>query len=42
MGEPVTSVDFHFDVMCPWAFQAGVVAEALIGSRAARNLRYTM
>ena len=24
MGEPVTSVDFHFDVMCPWAYQASV------------------
>jgi 2-hydroxychromene-2-carboxylate isomerase len=24
MGEPVTSVDFHFDIMCPWAFQASV------------------
>ena len=24
MGEPVTSVDFHFDVMCPWAFQASI------------------
>src|SRR4051794_34313352 len=24
MGEPVTSVDFHFDTMCPWAFQASV------------------
>ena len=22
MGAPVTSVDFHFDIMCPWAFQA--------------------
>jgi 2-hydroxychromene-2-carboxylate isomerase len=24
MGAPVTSVDFHFDIMCPWAFQASV------------------
>jgi 2-hydroxychromene-2-carboxylate isomerase len=24
MGVPVTSVDFHFDIMCPWAFQASV------------------
>ena len=24
MAAPVTSVDFHFDIMCPWAFQASV------------------
>ncbi len=24
MGAPVTSVDFHFDIMCPCAFQASV------------------
>src|ERR1700760_4193795 len=24
MGAPVTSVDFHFDIMCPWAFQASL------------------
>src|SRR5260370_29968914 len=24
MGVPVTSVDFHFYIMCPWAFQASV------------------
>ena len=24
MDAPVTSVDFHFDIMCPWAFQASV------------------
>jgi 2-hydroxychromene-2-carboxylate isomerase len=24
MGAPVTSVDFHFDIMCPWAYQASV------------------
>ena len=24
MPEPVTSVDFHFDIMCPWAYQASI------------------
>ena len=24
MGTPVTSVDFHFDIMCPWAYQASI------------------
>jgi len=24
MGAPVTSVDFHFDIMCPWAYQASI------------------
>ena len=24
MTEPVTSLDFHFDVMCPWAYQASL------------------
>ena len=24
MDAPVTSVDFHFDIMCPWAFQASL------------------
>jgi 2-hydroxychromene-2-carboxylate isomerase len=24
MGKPVTSVDFHFDIMCPWAYQASI------------------
>ena len=23
-AQPVTSVDFHFDIMCPWAFQASL------------------
>src|SRR5262249_62210089 len=24
MDTPVTSVDFHFDIMCPWAYQASI------------------
>jgi 2-hydroxychromene-2-carboxylate isomerase len=24
MSEPITTVDFHFDVMCPWAYQASL------------------
>src|SRR5258708_637312 len=24
MSTPVTSVDFHFDIMCPWAYQASI------------------
>jgi 2-hydroxychromene-2-carboxylate isomerase len=24
MSEPVTSLDFHFDIMCPWAYQASL------------------
>jgi 2-hydroxychromene-2-carboxylate isomerase len=24
MGTPVASVDFHFDIMCPWAYQASI------------------
>jgi 2-hydroxychromene-2-carboxylate isomerase len=24
MGTPVSSVDFHFDIMCPWAYQASI------------------
>jgi 2-hydroxychromene-2-carboxylate isomerase len=24
MGTLVTSVDFHFDIMCPWAYQASI------------------
>jgi 2-hydroxychromene-2-carboxylate isomerase len=24
MSEPITAVDFHFDVMCPWAYQASL------------------
>jgi 2-hydroxychromene-2-carboxylate isomerase len=24
MGTQVTSVDFHFDIMCPWAYQASI------------------
>src|SRR5258708_33255786 len=24
MGRQVTAVDFHFDIMCPWAYQASI------------------
>jgi protein-disulfide isomerase-like protein with CxxC motif len=24
MDTPVMSVDFHFDIMCPWAYQASI------------------
>ena len=24
MSEPITAVDFHFDIMCPWAYQASL------------------
>jgi 2-hydroxychromene-2-carboxylate isomerase len=29
MGTPVTSVDFHFDIMCPWAYQASIWMRAV-------------
>jgi len=24
MSEPIAAVDFHFDIMCPWAYQASI------------------
>jgi 2-hydroxychromene-2-carboxylate isomerase len=24
MNEPIAAVDFHFDIMCPWAYQASI------------------
>lgn len=29
MSEEITAVDFHFDVMCPWAYQASIWMRAV-------------